>query len=67
MLHTGIPAYANRKGLLVRLVVSLPPFFTTSDDVLCSNRKGLLVRLVVSLPLFFTTSDDVLCSKFGEV
>ena len=34
MLHTGIPAYANRNGTLTRLVASFPQLFTTSGDVL---------------------------------
>ena len=37
MLHTSISAYANRNGILVRLVASFPPLFTTSGDVVGSK------------------------------
>ena len=36
-LHTSISAYANRNGILARLVASFPLLFTTSGDVLCSK------------------------------
>ena len=36
MLHTSISAYANRNGILVRLVASFPLLFITSGDV-CSK------------------------------
>ena len=35
MLHTSISAYANRNGILARLVASFPLLFTTSGDVVC--------------------------------
>ena len=37
MLHTNISAYANRNGILARLVASFPLLFTTSGDVVCSK------------------------------
>ena len=37
MLHTSIPAYANRNGILARLIALFPLLFTTSSDVLCSK------------------------------
>ena len=36
-LHTSTPAYANRKGILTRLVALFPLLFTTSGEVLCSS------------------------------
>ena len=37
MIQTSISAYANRNGILTRLVASFPLLFTTSSDVLCSK------------------------------
>ena len=36
-LHTGIPVYANRNRILLRLVASFLLLFTTSGDDLCSK------------------------------
>ena len=41
MLHTGIPAYANRHRILVRLVASFLLLFTTSGNVLCLKFGGI--------------------------
>ena len=44
ILHTtvtSILAYANRDGILTRLVASFPLLFITSDDVLCSKFGGV--------------------------
>ena len=41
MLHTSISAYANRNGILVRPVASLPLLFTISGNVLCSKFGGV--------------------------
>ena len=41
MLHTGIPVYANRYGILTSLVASFLLLFTTSDDVLCLKFGGV--------------------------
>ena len=40
MLHTSILAYANRNGILTRLVALFPLLFTTSGGVLCSKFSG---------------------------
>ena len=37
MLHTSTSSYANRNGILTRLVASFPLLFTTSSDVICSK------------------------------
>ena len=37
MIQTSISAYANRNGILTRLVASFPLLFTTSSNVLCSK------------------------------
>ena len=41
MLHTSILAYANRNGILLRLVASFLVLFTTSSDVLCPKFGGV--------------------------
>ena len=41
MLHTSISAYANRNGILARLVALFPLLFTTSGDVFCSKFGGV--------------------------
>ena len=40
MLHIGNPAYANRNGILTRLLASFPLLCTTSSNVLCSKFGG---------------------------
>ena len=40
-MHTGIPAYANRSGILMRLVASFPQSFTTSGDAICLKFGGV--------------------------
>ena len=40
-LHTSISAYANRNGILTRLVASFLLLFTTSGDVLCLEFSGV--------------------------
>ena len=37
MLHTSTSVYANRNGILTRLIASFPLLFTTSGDVICSQ------------------------------
>ena len=46
MLHTGIPAYANRNGILTRLVAMFPVLFTTSGNVLCWKFDGVWERRI---------------------
>ena len=41
MLHTGIPSFANRNVILMRLVASFPLLFTISGDVLCLKFGGV--------------------------
>ena len=41
MLHTGIPAYANRNRILARLVASFLLLCTTSGVALCSKFGGV--------------------------
>ena len=41
MLHTGIPAYANRNRILARIVALFPLLLTTSGNVLCSKFSGV--------------------------
>ena len=41
MLHAGIPAYANRNGILVRLVASFLLLCTTTGDVLLLKFCGV--------------------------
>ena len=45
MLHTGIPAYANRNEILTRLVASFPLLFITSSNILCSKFSGVWEKL----------------------
>ena len=40
-LHTGIPVYANRHGILARLVASFLLWCTTSASVRCSKFGGI--------------------------
>ena len=40
-IHTSIPVYANRNGILARLVAWFPVLFTTYGDVLCSKFGGV--------------------------
>ena len=41
MLHTSIPAYANRNGILARLIALFLLLFTTSGNVLCLEFGGV--------------------------
>ena len=41
MIHTSISAYANRNGILTRLVASFPLLFTTSSSVFCLKFGGV--------------------------
>ena len=41
MLQTGIPSFANRNVILLRLVASFPLSFTISADVLCLKFGGV--------------------------
>ena len=41
MIHTSISAYANRNGILTRLVASFPLLFITSGNVFCSKFGGV--------------------------
>ena len=45
MLHTSISAYANRNGILARLVALFLLLFTTSGDVLCLKFGGVFETL----------------------
>ena len=40
-MHTGIPGYANRSGILMRFVASFPQLFTASGDTICLKFGGV--------------------------